>query len=433
MVARPGREWGSVVHEAHYTRAPGRMFLPASEQLERIRDGVEAILPEDELLRKLEHSRAHGEPLVVKQGFDPTRPDLHIGHAVSLRKLRTFQELGHRVVFVIGDFTARVGDPSGQSETRPVLDEREIEENLATYREQVSLVLDPARTEMRRNGEWLGELGLADILRLTSMYTVARMLEREDFARRHREERPIALSEFLYPMMQAYDSVALGADVELGGTDQRFNLLLGRTIQEKSGQEPQVCLIMPLLRGTDGERKMSKSYDNYVGLAMEPAEMFGRTMSIPDSLLEEWLRLASSARGDGLRARLEEAARDPLAAKRWLAADIVAQYHDAEAAEAARDAFDRIHRHGETPEELPLQRLAAGEDGGPLWIGYALQRAGLADSTSEAVRMIEQGAIQVDGRKVSDRDLQLEPGPYVLQRGKRRFARVEIGGPSGAD
>jgi tyrosyl-tRNA synthetase len=402
------------------------MFLPVAQQLERIRAGVDAILPEDELERKLQRSRERDEPLVIKQGFDPTRPDLHIGHAVSLRKLRDFQELGHLVVFVIGDYTVRIGDPSGRSETRPVLEEAEIEANLATYREQVSLVLDPGRTEMRRNGEWLGPLRLADILRLTSMYTVARMLEREDFARRHAEGRPIAMSEFLYPMMQAYDSVELRADVELGGTDQRFNLLLGRTIQEKCGQEPQVCLIMPLLRGTDGERKMSKSYDNYVGLAMRPEQMFGRTMSIPDELLEEWLRLASSAGGEALRSRLQEAARDPLAAKRWLAADLVAQYHGSAAADAARDAFDRVHRRGEAPEELPLQRLVADEGASTVWIGYALQRAGLADSTSEALRLIDQGAVQVDGRRVPDRDLQLEPGRYLLQRGKRRFARVQI-------
>jgi len=406
------------------------MFLPAAEQLELIREGTDAILPEEELVRKLERSRERDEPLVVKQGFDPTRPDLHIGHAVSLRKLRTFQELGHRVVFVIGDFTARVGDPSGRSETRPMLTAEEIEENLVTYRDQVARVLDPERTELRRNGEWLGALDLEDILRLTSMYTVARMLEREDFERRHREGRPIAISEFLYPMMQAYDSVVLEADVELGGTDQRFNLLLARTFQERHGQEPQVCLIMPLLRGTDGERKMSKSYDNYVGLDMEPTETFGRTMSIPDALLEEWITLASSARGDERRRRLEEAAEDPLAAKRRLAADLVAQYHGEEAAREAREAFDRVHRRGETPEDLDLEDLETDVESGTLWIGYALQGAGLADSTSEALRMLGQGAVRVDGEVVEDDDLQLEPGTYVLQRGKRRFAKVRIG-PAG--
>jgi len=402
------------------------MFLPAAEQLERIREGTDAILPEEELVRKLERSRERDEPLVVKQGFDPTRPDLHIGHAVSLRKLRTFQELGHRVVFVIGDFTARIGDPSGRSETRPMLTGDEIEENLVTYRDQVARVLDPERTELRRNGEWLGGLDLEDILGLTSMYTVARMLEREDFDRRHREGRPIAISEFLYPMMQAYDSVVLEADVELGGTDQRFNLLLARTFQERHGQEPQVCLVMPLLRGTDGERKMSKSYDNYVGLDMEPGEMFGRTMSIPDALLEEWITLASSASGEEMHGRLAEAGRDPLAAKRWLAADLVTQYHGGQAAEAARQAFDHVHRQGGVPEDLPLQCMEADEASGTLWIGYALQRAQLVDSTAEALRMIDQGGVRVDGRTVDDRDLQLEPGEHVIQRGKRAFARVEV-------
>ena len=243
------------------------MFPPVDEQLALIADGVAEIVPLDELKTKLERSRDTGTPLVVKQGFDPTRPDLHIGHAVSIHKLRTFQELGHRVVFVIGDFTALVGDPSGRSDTRPVLARAAIEENLATYREQVFHILDPERTELRRNSEWLAGLGLEDVLRLTSQYTVARMLERDDFSNRYREGQPISMVEFMYPMMQAYDSVVLGADVELGGTDQKFNLLLGRTLQERAGQEPQVCVTLPLLRGTDGERKMSKSYDNYVGLA----------------------------------------------------------------------------------------------------------------------------------------------------------------------
>ena len=273
------------------------MFLPVDEQIHRIREGAESIVPEDELVAKLERSARENRPLLIKQGFDPTRPDLHIGHGVSIHKLRTFQELGHRVVFVMGDFTARVGDPSGRDETRPMLSEEEIESNLATYEDQVFRILDPETTEIRKNSEWLAGLALADILRLTSQYTVARMLERDDFAARHREGRPISLVEFLYPMMQGYDSVALRADVELGGTDQLFNLLLGRTLQERAGQEPQVCLIMPLLRGTDGHRKMSKSYGNYVGIAMEARETFGRVMSIPDTLLDEWLVLVSSASG----------------------------------------------------------------------------------------------------------------------------------------
>jgi tyrosyl-tRNA synthetase len=408
------------------------MFPPAAEQLERIRDGVEEIVPERELEEKLERARREDRPLIVKQGFDPTRPDLHIGHAVSIFKLRTFQELGHRVVFVIGDATAMVGDPSGRSETRPMLTPEEIEANLRTYEDQVFRILDPERTEVRRNSEWLSGLGLADVLRLTSGYTVARMLERDDFGRRYAEGEPIAISEFLYPMMQAYDSVALRADVELGGTDQKFNLLLGRTIQERAGQEPQVALILPLLRGTDGERKMSKSYDNTVGLTMEPEEMFGRTMSIPDGLLEEWIRLASGAPREEWDRRAEESRRDPLGAKRWLASAVTARYHGPDAAEAARAAFDRIHREREVPEELEVVRLDADDDGG-LWIGYVLARSGLASSSSEARRLVAQGGVRVDGRVVEDEGCHLPRGSYVVQRGKRRFLRVLVGGAGPRD
>ena len=402
------------------------MFLPVQEQLDRIREGAAEIIPEDELASKLERSRAQGSPLVIKQGFDPTRPDLHIGHGVSLYKLRTFQELGHTVVFVMGDFTARVGDPSGRDETRPMLSEEEIEANLLTYQEQVYGILDPERTEIRRNSEWLAPLQLVDILRLTSQYTVARMLERDDFAVRQAEGRPISLVEFIYPMMQAYDSIALEADVELGGTDQKFNLLFGRTLQERAGQEPQVCLLMPLLRGTDGERKMSKSYDNYVGIAMLPGEIFGRTMSIPDLLLPEWLRLASSASGAELEARLEEADTDPLAAKRWLAGDLVERYQGSDAAREAREGFDRVHRRRETPSEVPLEELEADEDEGTVWIAHVLKRTGLASSTSEAVRLVGQGAVRVEGEVVEARDLRLARGEYLIQRGKRRFVRARI-------
>jgi tyrosyl-tRNA synthetase len=401
------------------------MFLPVDEQLDRIRDGIAEILPEAELVAKLERSRANRKPLIVKQGFDPTRPDLHIGHAVSIHKLRTFQELGHRVVFVIGDFTALVGDPSGQSDSRPMLTREEIEDNLQTYREGVFHILDPERTEIRRNSEWLAALRLQDVLRLTSQYTVARMLERDDFAARYSEEKPISLVEFLYPMMQAYDSVALEADVELGGTDQKFNLLLGRTLQEKAGQEPQVCVTLPLLRGTDGERKMSKSYDNYIGLTMAPADMFGRTMSIPDSLLDEWIHLASGAPGLERSRWIELADDDPLAAKRWLAETITARYHDGAAGAEARDAFDRVHRERDVPEELETCVLEAGEKG-ELWIGHALARSGLASSTSEARRLIEQGGVKIDGEVVGDPECHVSPGSYVLQRGKRRFLRLVV-------
>ena len=396
--------------------------------MDRILQGAEEAIPEEELEQKLERSRSTGTPLTVKQGFDPTRPDLHIGHAVSLHKLRTFQELGHRVVFVIGDFTARIGDPSGQDETRPVLSEEEVRENLATYREQVFSILDPEETVIRQNSRWLAELGLEDVLELTSRVTVARMLERDDFATRYEESRPISLHEFVYPIMQGYDSVELDADVELGGTDQRFNLLLARTLQERAGQDPQVCLIMPLLRGTDGERKMSKTYDNYIGLSMEPGEMFGRTMSIPDHLLPEWIRLAVETGPEEREERISEAGDDPLAVKRWLARRIVARYHSSKEAEDAEEAFDRVHRHGGVPEDVPEYEVDADPDSGTRWIGYALQDTQLVPSTSKALRLLEQGGVRVDGEVVEDDDLQLEPGEYLLQRGKRDFARIRIRG-----
>jgi tyrosyl-tRNA synthetase len=408
------------------------MFLPVDEQLARIREGVSELIPEAELESKLQRSRSTDTPLVIKQGFDPTRPDLHIGHAVSIYKLQTFQELGHRVVFVIGDFTALVGDPSGQSDTRPMLTHEEIEQNLQTYADQVFMILDPDRTELRRNSEWLADLRLEHVVRLTSHYTVARMLEREDFSRRYAAQQPITLGEFVYPMLQAYDSVALRADVELGGTDQKYNLLLGRTLQEREGQEPQVCLTMPLLRGTDGEQKMSKSYENTVGLAMEASEMFGRTMSIPDSLLEEWIELTTGVDADERATWIAEATANPLAAKRRLATHIVDRYHGAGAGDAARDNFDRMHREGSAPDEMPTVRLRAGEDG-RLWIAHALKQSGLAVSTSEARRLMGEGAIRVDGEPVTDTDCHLSRGAYVVQRGRRKFVRLEIDGAEVGD
>jgi tyrosyl-tRNA synthetase len=404
------------------------MFLPVDEQLARISRGVEEILPEAELVKKLERSRDSDTPLLIKQGFDPTRPDLHVGHGVSIHKLRTFQDLGHHVVFVMGTYTALIGDPSGRDETRPALSEEEIEDNLVTYEDQVFRILDPAKTDIRRNGDWLAPLQMKDILRLTSQYTVARMLERDDFSKRYADGRPISISEFLYPMMQGYDSVVLEADVELGGTDQKFNLLLARTLQERAGQEPQVCLIMPLLRGTDGRRKMSKTYDNTIGISMEPGEIFGRTMSISDDLLPEWLTLLSTASGQALADRIEAASVDPLGTKRWLAADLVARYHDEDSAEAAREAFDRLHRDRQAPDigDLPVVEIVREADSGGIWIAHVLLDADLASSSSEAVRMIKQGAIRVDGEPVSDREARLSAGEYLIQRGKRRFARVRV-------
>ncbi|HEX7118090.1 MAG TPA: tyrosine--tRNA ligase [Longimicrobiales bacterium] len=408
-------------------------FPSVREQMDEIRRGAVEIIPEDELERKLEESRRTGRPLRIKQGFDPTRPDLHIGHAVSIRKLHTFQELGHEVIFVVGDYTARIGDPTGRSETRPRLSPEEIEANARTYAEQVGRILDVSRVRVEFNSRWLAPLDLAAVLELTANYTVARMLERDDFARRYADGRPISISEFLYPLMQGYDSIALEADVELGGTDQKFNLLVARTLQERYGQSPQVCLIMPLLRGTDGELKMSKSYDNYIGLTEPPEEQFGKTMSIPDALLDEWYRLASPLHGDALEAALRRADEDPYAAKRTLARLIAAEYHGEQAADAAEAHFDRLFKHGELPEEIPVVDVALSEPAlryspeNGAWIPGLLVAAGLAGSNSEAMRLIDQGAIGLDGQRVDGRNacVPLRPGDeIVLRRGKRRFVRV---------
>ena len=400
-------------------------FRPVAEQLNLIRQRAVEIIPEDELARKLERSRKTGEGLVVKEGFDPTRPDLHLGHAVSIRLLKTFQDLGHQVVFVVGDFTARVGDPSGQDETRPSLGEDEIRRNMKTYQEQIFKILDRKRTKVVRNGSWLGKLKLDDVLGLASRYTVARMLERDDFSGRYQDGRPISLHEFLYPLMQGYDSVALEADVELGGTDQKFNLLVGRTLQERFGQEPQVCVTLPLMRGTDGVRKMSKSYDNYVGITEPPEDMYGKTMSIPDELLEEWYRLASSLEGAELDAALAGIASDPMGAKRALARDITRAYHGDAAAENAGAHFDRVVRRREEPEEIP--DVEVQRDGDEMWLPKVMVEAALAASSSEAVRLIKQGAVWVEGEKVDDRDYRVvTSGSVLIQRGKRRYARVHF-------
>lgn len=409
-------------------------FPPVAEQIDLIRRDALEIIPEEALVRKLERSYREDVPLRVKQGFDPTRPDLHIGHAVSLRKLRDFQELGHEVIFVVGDYTALVGDPTGRSELRPQLSAEEIREHARTYADQVFQILDPSRTRVEYNSTWLAPLRLDEILKLTAHYTVARMLEREDFANRFHNGVSISLVEFMYPLLQAYDSVALHADVELGGSDQTFNLLVARAIQEKYGQEPQVCLLMPLLRGTDGAQKMSKSYDNYVGLAQAPEEQYGRTMSIPDELLEEWYRLASGLRGAELEAGIAGSKSAPYPAKRALAARVVELYHGAEAAAQAAARFDLIHRQHGVPEDIPVERVSAadpalGVEDGRVWVPRLLVRAGLAPSTSQGARLIEQGAIAVDGERIGDRAATLAAtGQYLLQKGKRHFCRVDFAG-----
>ena len=396
-------------------------FPPLNEQMDAIRRGAVEIIPEEDLARKIERSLRTGEPLVVKQGFDPTRPDLHLGHLVSIRKLQTFQELGHRVVFLIGDFTALVGDPSGASETRPRLSEEQVERNAATYREQVFKVLDREHTTIDRNSRWHGAMMLADVLTLTSHYTVARMLERDDYAKRYKAGTPISILEFLYPLLQGYDSVALKADVELGGTDQKFNLLVGRTLMERYGLEPQVVLIMPLLRGTDGERKMSKSYDNYIGITESPEDMYGKTLSIPDTLLEEWTTLVSSLPTANLPAALARCRAKPYEAKRWLAADVTAQFHGAEAATRAAEHFDRLFKAKEAPAQRPRFTHA------PAALAVVLRDVGFAKSLSEARRMAQQGGVQLDGAKAADAGAVLAPGTYLIRYGKLKFADVVIG------
>lgn len=405
-------------------------FAPVNEQMDEIRRDTLEIVPEAELARKVERSVKEGKPMVVKQGFDPTRPDLHIGHAVSLRKLRTFQELGHDVVFVMGDYTALIGDPTGRNDQRPPLTEDEVRENSRTYADQVFRILDRERTRIEYNSSWLRPLQLKDLLELTAKYTVARMLERDDFSKRFNEGRPISLVEFMYPLMQGYDSVALRADVELGGSDQKFNLLVARDLQERYGQEAQVCLLMPLLRGTDGVHKMSKSYDNYVGIADEPDQQYGRTLSIPDALLEEWWRLGSGLPLAALDEALEGVKANPYTSKRSLAARIVELYHGAEAARAASDRFDQVFRRREVPEDIPVHELAAddpalGAQNGEVPVSRLLVRVGLATSNADAQRQIEQGAVQVDGARVAARDARVAAsGEQVVQKGKRHFARV---------
>jgi tyrosyl-tRNA synthetase len=396
-------------------------FPPLNEQMDAIRLGTVDIIPEEDLARKLERSLRTGAPLTVKQGFDPTRPHLHLGYVVSLRKLRTFQDLGHRVVFLIGDFTALVGDPSGRSETRPRLSEAEVLANAETYKEQVFKVLDPQATVIERNSRWLSALRLADVVDITSRYTVARMLERDDFAQRQAAGTPISLMEFIYPLLVAYDSVHLKADVELGGTDQRFNLLVGRTLMERYGLEPQVALIMPLLRGTDGERKMSQSYDNFVGISERPEDQYGKTMSIPDTLLEEWTSLVGGLPPADLLAALERCRAQPYAAKRWLAARLVEQFHGAAAAAQASAHFDRLFKAKEAPVERPLFPHA------PAPLAVVLKDIGFAQSLGEARRMVAQGGVQVDGVKAGDANVELSAGRHLLRFGKLKFADVDVG------
>jgi tyrosyl-tRNA synthetase len=396
-------------------------------QLEIFRHGADEVLVESELARKIERAIAQRTPLRIKLGLDPTAPDIHLGHTVVLNKLRQAQDLGHQVIFLIGDFTSMIGDPSGRNATRPPLTRDAIEANARTYHAQASKVLDPGRTEIRYNSEWSEPLGAAGMIRLASRYTVARMLERDDFAMRFSEHQPIAVHEFLYPLLQGYDSVALKADLELGGTDQKFNLLVGRELQKDFGQEPQCILTMPLLEGLDGVEKMSKSKGNYIGID-EPADaMFGKTMSISDALMWRWYPLLSS-RTPAEVAKLKaetEAGRNPRDAKVALAQEIVARFHSQSAARDALARFEAQFREGALPENMPEIALASAGAGLP--IAQLAKQAGVVESTSEALRLIAQRGLKVDGDVVADKGLVVAAGSVVVvQAGKRRFARVRV-------
>ena len=385
--------------------------------------GVEELLPQDEWIKKLARSEATGQPLRIKLGLDPTAPDIHIGHTVVLNKMRQLQDLGHQVIFLIGDFTSLIGDPSGRNSTRPPLTPEQIKFNAETYYRQASMVLDPARTEIRYNSEWSEPLGATGMIQLAARFTVARMMERNDFHDRFKAGNPIAVHEFLYPLMQGYDSVALKSDLELGGTDQKFNLLMGRHLQQEYGQEPQCVLTMPLLVGLDGIDKMSKSKNNYIGITEDANTMFAKVLSISDTLMWDWytlLSFKSLAEIAALRAEIA-GGRNPKDAKVALAKEITARFHSAAAAEAAEQDFINRSKGG-VPDEIPEVALT----GAPLGIGALLKQANLAPSTSEANRLIDGGGVRVDGSVVSDKGLKLAAGTYVVQVGKRKFARVTL-------
>lgn len=396
--------------------------MTLATDLELIKRGAGELIVEEEMKSKL----SSGRKLRIKAGFDPTAPDLHLGHTVLLNKMRQFQDLGHHVMFLIGDFTGLIGDPSGRNVTRPPLTPEQIADNAETYKAQVLKVLDPDKTEIMFNSKWGNELGAAGIIKLAQTYTVARMLERDDFAKRYAEQKPIAVHEFLYPLMQGYDSVAMRADVELGGTDQNFNLLVGRELQKHFGQEPQCILTLPLLEGLDGVNKMSKSLGNYVGINEIPGQIFGKLMSISDDLMWRYIELLSFASNDDIRKWKSdvEGGRNPRDIKVSFAQEIVTRFHSRVAAESALKDFEARH-HGGIPEDISEITLSGGTDG--IILAQLLKQAGLTPSTAEALRMIEQGGVKIDGEKVSDKNLRISKGKTVVaQVGKRKFARITI-------
>ena len=405
-------------------RLPFLIMISISKQLEELRRGAEEILLEDELKQRL----SSGRPLRVKAGFDPTAPDLHLGHTVLLNKMRQFQEFGHEIIFLIGDFTGLIGDPSGKTATRPPLTPEEVSANAETYEHQVYKILDPDRTRLEFNSRWMTDLSAADLIQLAAKHTVARMLERDDFRKRYESNKAIAIHEFLYPLVQGYDSVALEADVELGGTDQKFNLLVGRQLQQAYGQAPQVVLTTPLLEGLDGVNKMSKSMDNAIGITDAPGEMFGKLMSISDDLMWRYLELLSFKSLDEIQGFKQQVAdgENPRDIKYLLAEELVTRFHDQAAADKARRDFIARHRHGATPDEMDECELSSAEP--VLSIAPILRDAGLTSSSSEALRMVSQGAVRFNGERVNDPKFTVEVDgtPNVYQVGKRRFARVTL-------
>jgi tyrosyl-tRNA synthetase len=395
--------------------------MEIEEQLEVIKRGSDELLVEQELVDKLKS----GHPLRVKAGFDPTAPDLHLGHTVLINKLRQLQDLGHHILFLIGDFTGMIGDPTGKNATRPPLSRGQIAQNAETYTTQVFKILDPKKTEVRFNSSWMDKLSAADMIKLAATHTVARMLERDDFGRRYKSNQPIAIHEFLYPLVQGYDSVAMRADMELGGTDQKFNLLMGRELQKFWGQSPQCVLTMPLLEGLDGVNKMSKSLGNYIGITESPEQIFGKIMSISDELMWRYIELLSFESLATIRKWKQEvkAGRNPRDVKVAFAGEIVTRFHNRAAADKALADFEARFKQGEIPDNIPEVTLPTG--GEPMLFYQVLKKAGLTASTSEAIRMIEQGGVKLNGEKVSDKALKLAAGgPFVLQVGKRKFAKV---------
>ncbi len=395
------------------------------KSLDLIKRGAVEIISEDELRGKLEKAIKEDRPLRVKAGFDPTAPDLHLGHTVLIQKMRHFQELGHQVIFLIGDFTGLIGDPTGKSETRPPLTPEQVQENAATYKEQIFKILDQEKTEIAFNSKWMNKMASIDMIRLCAKYTVARMLEREDFKQRFQQQRPIAIHEFIYPLIQGYDSVALEADIELGGTDQKFNLLVGRHIQKEYGQEPQVVVTMPLLEGLDGVNKMSKSLGNYVGITEDPHSMFGKLMSISDELMFRYYELLSSRSLEEievLKNQIEQGKEHPKEVKAQLAFELVARFHGEEKAKKARQQFDAQFSRGELPEDIPEFHLEGSSHS--IFVPKILKEAGLVKSTSEARRLIKQGAVSLDGTKLKVEEID-NPGPgAVFKVGKRRYLKL---------